>query len=186
MEMDGDTTARDDIGARRLAGLHRPRRDGALAVTAGAALVCSAAAAWMLFTLVVIVHPLIAAPLAVAGTALVAALSAAWTSTLMARDGTRADLGAVLRRMVPVALVLLVVVPPLFTILLTFTSMALIAEALTFGALSAVAARAAWAQRSSGGTVWGDVRFTFVVLAVAVAVIKATLWLADIAGLAGA
>jgi hypothetical protein len=182
MDSDGDTAARGDMVDRRRDRPHRARRVGAVVVTAGVALVCSAAAAFVLFALGLSVHPLIVLPLAVAGTALVAALSAAWTSTLIARDGTRADLGAVLRRVVPTAVVLLVVVPPLTV----FAPILFIAVALTFGALSVVAAHAAWTRRTSVGTASGDVRFTLVVLAIAAAATAAALLLASMAGLTGA
>ncbi len=170
--MDGETAAHEDVA----------RRVGAVAVTAGVALVCSGAAAYVLFALGLIVHPLAVVPLAVAGTALVAALSAAWTSTLISRDETRADLGAVLRGMVPAALVLLVVVP----LVAIVAPILFIAVALTFGGLSVVAARAAWARRTSVGTAGGDLRVTLIVLAVAAAVMAVTLWLASVAGLVGA
>lgn len=182
MGMDGNGTAPDDIVELRVEGPQRARRVGAVAATAGVALVCSGAAAFVLFALGLSVHPVIVVPLAVAGTALAAGLAAAWTSTLMSRDETRADISAVLRSMVPAALVLLVVVP----LVAMLAPILFIAVALAFGALSAVAARAAWARRTSIGTAAGDVRFTLIVLAVAAAVMAGALSLASVAGLTGA
>jgi hypothetical protein len=182
MDMDGEAAASEEIAAGRGEGQHRARRAGAVAVTVGVALVFSGAAAFVLFALGLILHPLLVVPLAVAGTAVAAALAAAWTSTLVSRDRTRADLVAVLRSVVPVALVLLVAVP----LVAVLAPILFIAVALTFGTLSVVAARAAWARRTSVGTTWGDVRLTLVVLAVAAAVTAATLWVASVAGLTGA
>jgi hypothetical protein len=140
----------------------------------------------MLFglTLGLIVAEFIIFPLALILAALAAALSAGWVGTLWARDGTRSRLLSVIGLTELVALILAVLV------LVGLRSL-LLGPVFWIGVVSSVilslsAMGAMGRFREPAGQEHHDLRLTIGLAVAALVSIPLVIWLADLAGLAGA
>jgi hypothetical protein len=138
-----------------------------------------------------VVVELVVYPLAAAMGALLAALAAGWTATLLARDGSRTRLLPVVGAVEAVAVVVVALLlgylaldwaaRPRVLAVTPFT-LAVMGSVL----LAAAATVAAWRQRAHGRRLRDDARLTAALVALALAAIPVTLVLAGLAGLAGA
>ena len=140
----------------------------------------------MLFglTLGLIVAEFITFPLALILAALAAALSAGWVGILWARDGTRTQLVPVIGSTVVVALLLAVIVliglrgllfGPVFLIGVVSSLILSLSAMVATGRF-----RVPTDQKNH------DLRLTMILLGVALVSVPVVIWLADLAGLAGA
>ena len=153
------------------------------------ALVVSTVGGFFVFALGLILPETLSYPLGFAAVALLAALGAGWLGTLLAPDGRRSRLPAIVGVTELVALAALVLVVALRLSPLARTELFnrnVYTLLLATVAVSAAASTATWRLRTATGSAGRDAGLTLGLLALAVAAIVATIAVASLLGIAGA
>jgi hypothetical protein len=140
----------------------------------------------VLMSLGLIVSELVITPLALLVAGVFVALAAGWTGTLLATDGTRTQLGAVVARTEVTAAVLAIALLALMGLQITIFGRLIYLIVACSVLLALGASIETGRNRDATQSRHHDVRLTLTLLAAAVVAVPLVIWVASVFGLTGA